>query len=155
MLQTTLDNGLKVILVEDHSAPVVALNVWVRAGSADERPEQWGMAHVHEHMLFKGTQQFGVGEIAATVEGAGGNINAFTSLRHDRLPHHDGEPRRVGRRRRAGRRRAALDLRRDRARQGGRGRHRGDQALGRLAGQPGLEGDLRDRLPDPSRTAAK
>ena len=79
MLRTTLDNGLKVILVEDHSAPVVALNVWVRTGSADERPEQWGMAHVHEHMLFKGTEKRGVGEIAATVEGAGGNINAFTS----------------------------------------------------------------------------
>ncbi|MFI5316856.1 MAG: M16 family metallopeptidase [Myxococcota bacterium] len=79
MVRTTLDNGLKVILVEDHSAPVVALNVWVRTGSADERPDQWGMAHVHEHMLFKGTERRGVGEIAATVEGAGGNINAFTS----------------------------------------------------------------------------
>ncbi|MGH7289956.1 MAG: M16 family metallopeptidase, partial [Myxococcota bacterium] len=79
MLKATLDNGLEVILVEDHSAPVVALNVWVRVGSADERTEQWGMAHVHEHMLFKGTTQRGVGEIASTVEGAGGNINAFTS----------------------------------------------------------------------------
>lgn len=80
MLRTTLDNGLSVILVEDHSAPVVALNIWVRTGSADERfPDQWGMAHVHEHMLFKGTEKRGVGEIAATVEGAGGNINAFTS----------------------------------------------------------------------------
>ncbi len=79
MLQATLDNGLQVILVEDHSAPVVALNIWVRVGSADERDEQWGMAHVHEHMLFKGTERRGVGEIASTVEGAGGNINAFTS----------------------------------------------------------------------------
>jgi len=79
MLKATLDNGLEVILLEDHSAPVVALNVWVRVGSADERDEQWGMAHVHEHMLFKGTTQRGVGEIASTVEGAGGNINAFTS----------------------------------------------------------------------------
>ena len=67
MLQATLDNGLQVILVEDHSAPVVALNIWVRVGSADERDEQWGMAHVHEHMLFKGTERRGVGEIAATV----------------------------------------------------------------------------------------
>jgi zinc protease len=79
MIRTTLANGLEVILVEDHSAPVVALNVWVRVGSADERDAQWGMAHVHEHMLFKGTERRGVGEIAATVEGAGGNINAFTS----------------------------------------------------------------------------
>jgi zinc protease len=78
-LRTTLDNGLRVVLVEDHTAPVVALNVWVRTGSADERPEEAGMAHVFEHMLFKGTQKRAVGEIAATVEGAGGDINAFTS----------------------------------------------------------------------------
>jgi zinc protease len=79
-LRTTLENGLKVVLVEDHSAPVVALYAWVRAGSADERPHEAGMAHLFEHMLFKGTARRGVGEIAATVEGAGGDINAFTSL---------------------------------------------------------------------------
>jgi zinc protease len=79
LLRTTLENGLKVVLIEDHSAPVVALNVWVRTGSADERPDEYGMAHVFEHMLFKGTQRRAVGEIAATVEAAGGNINAFTS----------------------------------------------------------------------------
>ena len=80
MVRTTLDNGLKVVLVEDHSAPVVALNVWVRTGSADEYESESGMAHVFEHMLFKGTEQRAVGEIARTVEAAGGNINAFTSL---------------------------------------------------------------------------
>ena len=80
LLRTTLPNGLKVVLVKDHSAPVVALNVWVRAGSADERPEEAGMAHVFEHMLFKGTERRAVGEIARTVEAAGGNINAFTSF---------------------------------------------------------------------------
>jgi zinc protease len=79
LVRTTLDNGLKVILLEDHSAPVVALNVWVRVGSADEREDEAGMAHVFEHMLFKGTEKRAVGEIAATVEAAGGNINAFTS----------------------------------------------------------------------------
>ena len=79
-MRTTLENGLKVVLIEDHSAPVVALNVWVRTGSADERPDEAGMAHVFEHMLFKGTQRRAVGEIAATVEAAGGNINAFTSF---------------------------------------------------------------------------
>lgn len=79
-VRTTLDNGLDVILVEDHSAPVVALNVWVRVGSADEREDQAGMAHVFEHMLFKGTERRAVGEIASTVEAAGGNINAFTSF---------------------------------------------------------------------------
>ena len=155
MLRTTLDNGLKVILVEDHSAPVVALNVWVRVGSADERAEQWGMAHVHEHMLFKGTERRGVGEIAATVEGAGGNINAFTS--YDMTVYHITM---------ASRDAAVgvdvladamqqLDLRRDRARQGGRGRDRGDPALRRLARQPAL--DRRSSRPPTrrTRTAAK
>jgi zinc protease len=80
LLRTTLDNGLKVVLLEDHSAPVVALNVWVRVGSADERPPEGGMAHVFEHMLFKGTDTRALGEIATTVEAAGGNINAFTSF---------------------------------------------------------------------------
>ena len=85
-MRTTLENGLKVILVEDHSAPVVALNVWVRVGSADERDDKAGMAHVFEHMLFKGTERRAVGEIATTVEAAGGNINAFTS--HDMTVYH-------------------------------------------------------------------
>ncbi len=86
LVRTTLENGLKVILVEDHSAPVVALNVWVRVGSADERDDEAGMAHVFEHMLFKGTERRAVGEIATTVEAAGGNINAFTS--HDMTVYH-------------------------------------------------------------------
>jgi zinc protease len=79
-VRTTLDNGLRVVIVEDHSAPVVALNVWVRTGSADETETEAGMAHVFEHMLFKGTERRAVGEIARTVEAAGGNINAFTSF---------------------------------------------------------------------------
>jgi zinc protease len=78
--RATLDNGLRVAVVEDHSAPVASLMVWVRVGSADERPDQAGMAHVFEHMLFKGTERRGVGEIAATIESSGGNINAFTSF---------------------------------------------------------------------------
>ena len=80
LLRTTLENGLKVLLVEDHSTPVVALNVWVRVGSADERSSEGGMAHVFEHMLFKGTERRAVGEIARTVEAAGGHINAFTGF---------------------------------------------------------------------------
>ena len=79
-MRTVLDNGLRVVVVEDHSAPVAALMVWVRAGSGDERADQAGMAHVFEHMLFKGTERRGVGEIARTVEAAGGDINAFTSF---------------------------------------------------------------------------
>jgi len=75
----TLGNGLTVILQENHAAPVLALDVWVRVGSGDERDEESGIAHVHEHMLFKGTSGRGVGDIAREVEGSGGNINAYTS----------------------------------------------------------------------------
>jgi len=80
MVRTTLGNGMKIVLVEDHASPVVALNVWVRTGSADEVEGEYGMAHVFEHMLFKGTERRAVGEIAHAVEAAGGNINAFTSF---------------------------------------------------------------------------
>lgn len=79
ILKTTLDNGLTVILEEDHSAPVVALQMWVQVGSADEKPNEAGLSHVFEHMLFKGTSKRGVGVIAAEVDESGGNINAFTS----------------------------------------------------------------------------
>jgi zinc protease len=75
----TLSNGLQVVLMEDHSAPVVALQTWVRYGSADEELDVAGIAHVFEHMLFKGTERFPHGEIAALIEGAGGTVNAWTS----------------------------------------------------------------------------
>ena len=75
-----LPNGLTVLLCEAHLAPVVELQVWANVGSADERPHEAGLAHFHEHMLFKGTARRGVGEIAGEIEGAGGRINAYTSL---------------------------------------------------------------------------
>ena len=75
-----LDNGMTVIMQPKPAAPVVACNVWVGVGSADETPEEAGIAHVHEHMLFKGTERRDVGEIAREVEAAGGRINAFTSF---------------------------------------------------------------------------
>jgi zinc protease len=75
-----LDNGLTVILQENHTVPVVAFNVCIRAGSAEETDAESGIAHVHEHMLFKGTKRRGVGEIAQAVESSGGHINAFTSF---------------------------------------------------------------------------
>jgi zinc protease len=74
-----LPNGMTVLIREDHFAPVAALQVWVGAGGADERPIEAGVAHVHEHMLFKGTERRGVGEIAAEIESSGGRINAWTS----------------------------------------------------------------------------
>lgn len=76
----TLDNGVSVVLLESRAAPVVALQVWVDVGAADENEAEGGIAHVHEHMLFKGTERRGVGQIASEVEGAGGDVNAWTSL---------------------------------------------------------------------------
>jgi zinc protease len=77
--QYTMSNGMRVVLREQHFAPVVAQQVWVNIGGADEIGPEAGIAHVHEHMLFKGTKRRGVGEIASSVEGAGGRINAWTS----------------------------------------------------------------------------
>ncbi len=77
----TLDNGLEVIVNEDHSAPVVSLQAWCRAGSIHEG--DWlgaGMSHFLEHMLFKGTARRNANEIAQTVQAEGGYINAYTSF---------------------------------------------------------------------------
>lgn len=77
----TLSNGLEVIVKEDHSAPVVSLQAWCRAGSIHEG--DWlgaGLSHFLEHMLFKGTEKRGGNEIAQTVQNAGGYINAYTSF---------------------------------------------------------------------------
>lgn len=60
-------------------SPVAEVQIWARVGSADERPGEEGLAHFHEHMLFKGTARRGVGEVAGEIEGAGGRINAYTS----------------------------------------------------------------------------
>jgi zinc protease len=81
-----LDNGLEVILEENHASPVVAFQAWVKIGSADEPAQLGGIAHVFEHMLFKGTKKRGVGQIAQEVEGCGGEINAWTS--HDETVYH-------------------------------------------------------------------
>lgn len=79
MIQT-LDNGTRVIIQENHAVPVVAIQIWVDVGSADEKRNVAGIAHVVEHMLFKGTERRGVGDIAKEIEGAGGDINAWTSF---------------------------------------------------------------------------
>ena len=64
----------------------MALQVWVRVGSADERQDEAGLAHVHEHMLFKGTERRAVGEVASEIEAAGGEINAYTA--YDQTVYH-------------------------------------------------------------------
>ncbi|MGB3244301.1 MAG: pitrilysin family protein [Sulfitobacter sp.] len=75
----TLDNGMEVIVVEDHRAPVVQHMVWYRAGSADEPKGASGVAHFLEHLLFKATDKLESGEFSATVAANGGRDNAFTS----------------------------------------------------------------------------
>ena len=79
-LRYRLDNGLTVVFEEQHAAKVAAFQVWVKAGSADERLDQAGLAHLHEHMLFKGTTRRGPGEMAHAIEANGGEVNAWTSF---------------------------------------------------------------------------
>ena len=74
-----LENGMQVVVVEDHRAPVVMHMVWYKAGSADEKPGVSGVAHFLEHLLFKATDTLESGEFSATVAANGGRDNAFTS----------------------------------------------------------------------------
>ncbi len=74
-----LDNGMQVVLVENHRAPVVTHMVWYKVGAADEAPGYSGIAHLFEHMMFKGTDAIPAGEFSKRVRALGGNDNAFTS----------------------------------------------------------------------------
>ncbi|MGR3815680.1 MAG: M16 family metallopeptidase [Cognatishimia activa] len=75
----TLDNGMQVVVVEDHRAPVVMHMVWYKAGSADEPAGTSGIAHFLEHLMFKQTENLAPGEFSETVTAQGGQDNAFTS----------------------------------------------------------------------------
>lgn len=75
----TLDNGLEVVVIEDHRAPAVVHMVWYRAGSADEPVGVSGIAHFLEHLMFNETANLAKGELSATVAANGGTDNAFTS----------------------------------------------------------------------------
>jgi zinc protease len=75
----SLGNGMQVVVIEDHRAPVVVHMVWYRVGAADEPPGHSGIAHYLEHLMFKGTDDVGPGEFSEIVEAQGGNDNAFTS----------------------------------------------------------------------------
>jgi zinc protease len=74
-----LENGLDVIVIEDHRAPVVTQMVWYRAGAADEVAGKSGIAHFLEHLMFKGTDEVASGEFSEIVGAQGGNDNAFTT----------------------------------------------------------------------------
>ena len=77
--ETTLDNGMKVVVREDRRAPSVVHMLWYRSGAMDEPAGVTGVAHVLEHMMFKGTRKVGPGEFNARVAALGGRDNAFTS----------------------------------------------------------------------------
>ncbi len=80
--ERALANGMKVIVKTDHRAPVVVSQVWYRAGSMDESYGETGVAHVLEHMMFKGTADVPAGEFSRRIAAAGGRENAFTSRDH-------------------------------------------------------------------------
>src|SRR2546423_5037832 len=79
VLASTLDNGLRVLLQEDHRSPVVSFQMWYRVGSRNEARGATGIAHFLEHMMFKGTPTYGQGQFARLVEQNGGLPNAFTN----------------------------------------------------------------------------
>jgi len=74
-----LANGLEVVVISDHRAPVVVHMLWYRIGAADDPPGRSGVAHFLEHMMFKGTAKFGPGVFSKNVARQGGNENAFTT----------------------------------------------------------------------------
>src|SRR5687768_3645705 len=77
----TLDNGLEVIVREDHQHPLVSVQIWIKAGSLHE--EKWtgaGLAHCVEHMLFKGTFKRNASEISQSIQDLGGYVNAYTTF---------------------------------------------------------------------------
>ncbi|MEH7830281.1 M16 family metallopeptidase [Gemmobacter denitrificans] len=75
----TLDNGLQVVVIEDHRAPVAVQMIWYRVGAADEPAGHSGIAHFFEHLMFKATDDMAAGAFSDTVELQGGEDNAFTS----------------------------------------------------------------------------
>jgi zinc protease len=79
VFETVLPNGLKVILLENHKAPLVTFQVWYRVGSRNEAWGKTGLSHMLEHMMFKGTERVGPEEFSRIIQENGGNNNAFTS----------------------------------------------------------------------------
>lgn len=77
---TTLDNGLRVVVSEDHAVPSISLSLWVDVGSRHESPGRTGLAHLFEHLMFEGSELVGEGEHMATLMAHGGRSNATTSF---------------------------------------------------------------------------
>ncbi|MFN2483877.1 MAG: M16 family metallopeptidase [Candidatus Limnocylindria bacterium] len=91
--QERLDNGLRVVLSHDDSAPTVAVNLWYDVGSKHERPGKTGFAHLFEHMMFQGSENVTKAEHMSLVQAAGGTLNASTWLDrtnyYETLPSHE------------------------------------------------------------------
>ena len=81
----TLPNGLELVVIPDHRAPVVTHMIWYKVGAADETPGKSGLAHFLEHLMFKGTAKNPAGQFSQVVARIGGQENAFTSQRLHRL----------------------------------------------------------------------
>jgi zinc protease len=79
VFETALANGLKVILLENHKAPLVTFHVWYRVGSRNEDWGKTGLSHMLEHMMFKGTKKYGPEEYSRIIQENGGETNAFTT----------------------------------------------------------------------------
>lgn len=77
----TLENGLEVVVIENHRVPAVSHMLWYRVGAADDPPGKSGLAHYHEHLMYQGTQKLKSGEYSKTIAARGGQENAFTG--HD------------------------------------------------------------------------
>ncbi len=75
----TLENGLELVVIPDHRAPVVTHMIWYKVGSADETAGKSGLAHFLEHLMFKGTAKHPTGQFSTVVARIGGQENAFTS----------------------------------------------------------------------------
>ncbi|MDQ1255947.1 MAG: zinc protease [Candidatus Hydrogenedentes bacterium] len=78
--EITLDNGLRVITLEDFSCPIAAVHLWYHVGSKDDNPERQGFAHMFEHMMFRGTDRLGPTDHFDYIRQVGGDCNAYTSL---------------------------------------------------------------------------
>lgn len=76
---TTLANGMRVVVREKHTVKLAAVEIWFKAGSVNETPEQSGISHMIEHMLFKATSKYGPGQIDREIEGVGAELNGGTS----------------------------------------------------------------------------
>ena len=82
LYEDKLDNGLTMLVKETPGTKAVTVQIWVKAGSIYEDPDEAGITHLIEHMIFKGTDTMGAGELAAAIEGKGGRINAYTSYEY-------------------------------------------------------------------------